>query len=196
MDNIIFENLWVNGQYISVPTQINCHINEFVTNVSFVVTARTPPPVPPAPVEYVVNAGRFIYAQDFSGRSGVGIYAPHPCVEPCSEGGECLTQLYDGSWTAYESMDFGAGVTAFEVQALAKNIYGHIELRLDNPLGKLIGICQLNPTGRWETHACDIKGALGVHDLYLVYKGCLVGTRESFMVRWFRFMSGRPARFS
>jgi hypothetical protein len=188
IDNIRFENLWVDGRYISESSQINCLLNEFVTNVSFVVTAERPPQIPSSPIEYVVNACRRMHAQDFSGRSGVGIYAPHPCVEPCSEGGECLTQLYDGSWTSYERMDFGTDITGFEVRALAKNIYGHIELRLDAPLGKLIGICQLSPTGRWQTYGCNIKSAFGEHDLYLIYKGCLVGLRESFVVNWFRFL--------
>jgi hypothetical protein len=48
-----------------------------------------------------------------------------------------------------------------------------IELRLDRPDGLLVGTCQVTRTGgwqKWETVACPIQGAVGMHALYLVFR--------------------------
>lgn len=47
-----------------------------------------------------------------------------------------------------------------------------IELRLDNLQGKLIGTLPVDSTaGPWQNRTVAVTGAIGLHDLYLVFKG-------------------------
>jgi arabinoxylan arabinofuranohydrolase len=87
---------------------------------------------------------------------------------------EHLTMIHDGDWAAYKYIDFGAGVSGFRAQAASLTYGGTLELHLDRPDGPLVGACQVPRTGgwqMWETVTCPVKGADGIHALYLVFHG-------------------------
>ncbi len=49
-----------------------------------------------------------------------------------------------------------------------------ITLRLDSEVGIAIGTLKVKSTGaldKWEAQSCNIRGARGVHDLYLTFFG-------------------------
>ena len=49
-----------------------------------------------------------------------------------------------------------------------------IALRLDSEVGLAVGTLKVNSTGaldKWEPQSCNIRGAKGVHDLYLTFFG-------------------------
>jgi hypothetical protein len=51
----------------------------------------------------------------------------------------------------------------------------------------LIGTCAVSGTGdwqKWETKYCTVKGANGVHDLYLRFTG---GSEKLFNFNWWKF---------
>jgi len=57
----------------------------------------------------------------------------------------------------------------------------------------LVGTCKVEGTGGWQTWAtvtCDISGASGVHDLYLVFKG---GESYLFNINWWKFKASETA---
>jgi hypothetical protein len=76
-------------------------------------------------------------------------------------------------WALYPNVDFEGGAASVQVQAASKNS-GVIQLRLDSIDGPLLGSCPINNTGGWQSwqwFSADVKGAQGVHDLYLVFEG-------------------------
>jgi hypothetical protein len=112
-------------------------------------------------------------------------------TESCSEGGLNLKNINNGYWTAYNLVNFGTGATSFNARvASANSSGGTIELRLDSTSGTLIGTCTVPGTGGWQnwtTVNCNVSGATGVHNLYLVYKG---GSGALFNLNWFKFITG------
>ncbi len=111
-------------------------------------------------------------------------------TEACSEGGDNIGYIQNGDYTAYNNVDFGAGATSFNVRAASAKSGGDIELRLDSPTGPLAGACSVPGSGAWQawtTITCNVNGASGMHDLYLVFTG---GSGYLFNVNWFEFTLG------
>ena len=73
-----------------------------------------------------------------------------------------------GSYIKVKGVDFGAGAKAFDARVASAANAGNIEIRLDSPVGDLVGVCSVPKTGGWQnwsTKSCAITGARGVHDL-------------------------------
>lgn len=96
-------------------------------------------------------------------------------------GGEVLTNITDSSGACFRYVDFdraageGRGApTQITVQAAGKTYGGAVEVRLDEPDGELIGICNVEPTGDWREmgsfHA-PLKPPTGVRAVWLVFRG-------------------------
>jgi arabinoxylan arabinofuranohydrolase len=90
-----------------------------------------------------------------------------------------------GAWLEYAKIDFGAGVSTFKVNVAALAQYaGSIQIHLDSPTGTEIGSMKMAGTGAWSkyvTQTAAVKGATGVHNLYLVFVGGVaVGNVQSF----------------
>jgi arabinoxylan arabinofuranohydrolase len=86
-----------------------------------------------------------------------------------------VTITDNGAYIKIKGVDFGdKGATKF-FAALAGTAEGAtITLRLDSETGNAIGTLKVKPTGaldKWETQSCNVKGARGVHDLYLKFFG-------------------------
>ena len=73
------------------------------------------------------------------------------------------------------SIDFGSkGATKFNASLAATAEGTTIELRIDSQTSDVVGTLKVKPTGaidKWETQSCTVKGARGVHDLYLKFFG-------------------------
>ncbi len=88
--------------------------------------------------------------------------------------------IKNGTWIAFESFDFGSGVSSFTVNAASTTAAAKtIQLRLGSPTGTLIGSVAVNNTGGWDTFAPFSTTALqpvsGVQNLYLVFVSSSTG---------------------
>ena len=95
-------------------------------------------------------------------------------TQKCSEGGLNVCDTDNGDYIKVKGVDFAAGAKSFQARVASETNGGNIELRLDSPTGTLVGTCAVSGTGggqTWTTKSCEVKGAGGVHDLYLVFTG-------------------------
>jgi alpha-L-arabinofuranosidase len=91
----------------------------------------------------------------------------------CSEGGECVGWIEDGDWIKYAPFDFGKRADLIELRAASATDGGRIEIRLNGPDGKLLGTCNVAPTGGWQswsTFRASITPLSGLNTLCLVFK--------------------------
>ncbi len=145
-----------------------------------------------------VPAGHFALTNDASGYAAI---VPTPAVnftagsgvttEPCAEGGQDLTGITSGDWSAYSSMNL-AGVTMFVARVASAGNGGTIEVRADSPTGTLLGACTVPATGGAQTYVnvyAAISSPGGNHTVYLVYTG---GFGQLFGVEYFGFFNAPP----
>ena len=91
-----------------------------------------------------------------------------------------------GDWVKFSAVDFGEGAHSVAVRvAVAPDYAGRqVQFRLGSITGTLVGSLTVASTGSWstfKTQEASIKGAAGVHDLYLVFSGGAgVGNIDSF----------------
>ena len=109
--------------------------------------------------------------------------------------GEYQMKLKDGGYLQFHDMDFGRGAAAFRIEVSSENATlkgAALELRLDNPAGKLIGSAKVESTGG-KTAYRILSGivsasASGVHDLCLVARGENGDVQgHLFNITWFAF---------
>ncbi|HET6249427.1 MAG TPA: carbohydrate-binding protein [Tepidisphaeraceae bacterium] len=130
-------------------------------------TGTTTPPVTTPPVTTTAPASRTatasISALTYNAKSG---------VVPDTYGGMGTN---GGNWAEYSQVNFGTGVTSFTANIAALAQYaGTVQIRLDSPTGTLVGSLKITGTGAWNKYVSQttaIKGATGVHNLYLVFVG-------------------------
>lgn len=108
-----------------------------------------------------------VIASNASQRSG-------PQNVPCSEGGECVGFISQGSWLRHDNVNFGTNTTSVVIRAAAHSGTGGIvELRDGHFDGPLLGACEVGATGdwqKWQDFTATIKPTSGVKNLYLVFK--------------------------
>lgn len=68
---------------------------------------------------------------------------------PSSEGGNCIGWLEHGDWVRYKGIDFGERTRQIEIRAASASRGGIIDIRLNNPEGRLLGSCLVPNTGGW-----------------------------------------------
>src|SRR5262249_22061299 len=110
------------------------------------------------------------------------------------EGGQDISDIQSGDWSAYNNLNL-TGAELFVARVASAATGGSIEIHLDSPSGTLIGTCPVPATGADQTYAnafCEVSSASGVHNVYLVYVGS-GGTL--FNVQSFGFFSA-PLSFS
>ncbi|MDQ0878542.1 hypothetical protein QFZ77_007201 [Paenibacillus sp. V4I3] len=103
----------------------------------------------------------------------------------CEGGGASLRNHGVAAWIAFQNADLGSGVDAFEARVAQAEAGAKIEIRLDAPDGRLIGICAVSPTGGWQawtTVKAELSGAAGIRDVYLIFDGTV-------QISWFRLYS-------
>ncbi len=111
-------------------------------------------------------------------------------TEECAAGGRNVCDIQNGESLMVSGVDFGAGAAAFKVSASSALNGGTLELHLDTSDGSLIGMVPIAGTGgwqNWESFACEITGAEGIHDLYFTFSG--EGDAPLFNLDWWQFTS-------
>ncbi|MNE73706.1 Arabinoxylan arabinofuranohydrolase precursor [compost metagenome] len=85
-----------------------------------------------------------------------------------------VSDIGSGDWTAVSKVDFGSGAASFMAQVSSVAGGGILELRLGDPKGKLIGTLEVPSTNGWDQWievTTEVAGAVGIHDLYMVFQG-------------------------
>jgi len=81
----------------------------------------------------------------------------------------------NGAYIKLKGVDFGKkGAKKFLASVASASAGSKIELRLDSETGPLIATLKIKSTGtldKWQTQSCRVRGAKGVHDLYLQFTG-------------------------
>jgi hypothetical protein len=145
-----------------------------------------------------LNAGRLAFTNSASGYAAIIPIAAANynslsgvATETCSEGGQDITGIANGDWSAYNGINL-TGVNTVVTRVASAASGGNVEIHLDSPSGTLVGTCAVSGTGGWQTYVnayCNISGASGTHNIYLVYAG---GGGTLFNVQFFGFYSAPP----
>ncbi|MEC0168587.1 glycoside hydrolase family 43 protein [Paenibacillus graminis] len=90
-------------------------------------------------------------------------------------GERLVTDIDNGDWIGISGVGFGSeGAKAFSASVISLEGGGAIELHLDDPAGVLVGELAVpaanGPEKRMELKT-EVSGAVGVHNLYLVFTG-------------------------
>jgi len=104
--------------------------------------------------------------------------------ENCSEGGQDMGYLSNGSYIEFNQLNLN-GANTFTARTASDTAGGSIAVYLDSPNGTLIGTMSVPGTGGWETwitQTISLNGASGCHNVYLVFTG-------GFNIQWFNFGS-------
>jgi len=101
---------------------------------------------------------------------------------PSSEGGNCIGWLEHGDWVRYKGIDFGERTRQIEIRAASASRGGIIDIRLNNPEGRLLGSCLVPNTGGWQSWTSfitKIKPVSGVKTLCLLFRVPRPGQRST-----------------
>lgn len=86
-----------------------------------------------------------------------------------------VTDIDNGGWIGISGVDFGSqGAEVFSASVMGLEGGGTLELHLDEPDGVLVGklsVPAANGPEEWVELNTEVKGAEGVHHLYLVFAG-------------------------
>ncbi|WP_244209349.1 family 43 glycosylhydrolase [Paenibacillus ferrarius] len=85
-----------------------------------------------------------------------------------------VTDINNGDWLAVSNADFGdKGAASFEAN-MASTVGGKVEIRLDSPIGKVIGTLDVAPTGGdqvWQLLKTDVENVKGIHNIFFMFSG-------------------------
>lgn len=104
-----------------------------------------------------------------------------------TERNQLVTNIDEDEYIMVKGVDFGKGAKSFTVSASCLLLGGSIELRIDAPDGKCIGNVGITCTkDKFQEFTTNIKGAKGVHDLYLTFKGGKIQKKNLFVLDWWK----------
>jgi dextranase len=123
-----------------------------------------------------------IQAENYDSMSGIG-------TETTSDTGGgldiCDVNNTNGdSYVAFNNIDFGNGSTNVSARVASAVANGTVEFHLDSPTGTLVATVTVGNTGgwqSWQTISAPVSGALGVHQLFVVFKNAASN------LNWFNF---------
>lgn len=85
-----------------------------------------------------------------------------------------VTTINNGDWTAVANVDFGdKGAASFDAN-VAGSVGGKIEIRLDSPIGQVIGTLNVTPTAdeqTWQLLHTAVTSVSGVHNVFFLFQG-------------------------
>lgn len=111
-------------------------------------------------------------AQFFNTMSGVGT---QNAQDPAEGGGQRLTNVNHGDWTAYEPVNL-INIEEISFRVRSEGIGGVIEVRQDAPDGELLGAATVPDTGgEWTFVSTDVDDPGETFTLYLVFANPDVG---------------------
>ncbi|WHY02619.1 glycoside hydrolase family 43 protein [Neobacillus sp. DY30] len=99
-----------------------------------------------------------------------------------------VTDINNGDWVAVSQADFGKnGAASFEAN-IASTVGGEIEIRVDSPVGEVIGALEVTPTGGdqgWRLMKTEVKKVSGIHNIFFIFKG--EGENNLFNMDYWKF---------
>jgi hypothetical protein len=96
-----------------------------------------------------------------------------------------IFDLDDGEYIRLRGVDFQKGAKSFAITAAATGT-ATVTLRLNSQDGPVIGQAVISSTGsvdKYRTFTAKVKGATGVHDLYL----CFGNVQGDVRLDWWQF---------
>ncbi len=107
-----------------------------------------------------------------------------------AEGG-FLDGIHHNAYASYQGIDFGSGASGISAHVSSGSQGGTIEVKLDSLNGPTVGTVSVPPLGGWDAWVdimanIDDKAAVGVHDVYLVFRGAN-GADNPCNLDWFTF---------
>lgn len=102
--------------------------------------------------------------------------------------GVYVTRTTDRSYFKVAGVDFGKGAKTFIASVANGQPHSTIELRLDRVDGPAIGSMDVGATGapgQWREKSTNVSNAIGVRDLYMVFKGR--GEQSMLDIDYWRF---------
>jgi hypothetical protein len=147
-------------------------------------------------VYLVYTAGMNIECFDFQGIMNSTEAASYNAISGCAaqttgsegSGEENIGFITNGSYTEYTNVDMN-NVTFFEARVASPSGGCTISIHEGSPTGTLIGTCSVPATGSystWTTVNCNLNGASGYQNVYLVYTA-------GMNVEWFAFQGTLPS---
>jgi hypothetical protein len=116
-------------------------------------------------------------------------WAPGVTTAGDMRSGIYVTRTLDRTYIKVAGVEFGsAGARRFFASVANGTPRSTMELRLDRLDGPVIGTLPVGETGaagQWQERSASIKGAIGTHDLFLVFRGA--DDRSSFDFDHWRF---------
>jgi len=125
-----------------------------------------------------LNPFERVEAETFNMQNGIK-------TEISGAGGMSVCNIDNGDWIKVRGVDFGKTRAKTFMASVAGN-GGQIEIMLDNPSGKPIGVCKITPTGgtqQWKITTCKLAKITGVHDVYFKFIG---GSASLFNFDWWK----------
>jgi len=109
--------------------------------------------------------------------------------------GVYVTRIKNGSYIKVSGVDFGSHQSSsFSARVASGSEGGAINIHLDSIDGAVIASLPVSNTGgwdHWETKTARVSGAVGTHDLFLVFTG--EGSEQLFNFDYYRFGHKRVA---
>jgi glucosylceramidase len=140
---------------------------------------------------YTVSAGTQIQVSSYNDSAGAQTEFTGD-----TGGGYDMGYANGGAHAVYKNVDFGAGYRSVSARvacdpANGGNCGGTLEFRLDSASGPLAGSVTIPATGGWQSwqtaSGTASASAVGVHDLYMVFKAPASGSTSLGNVNWFQF---------
>ena len=98
-----------------------------------------------------------------------------------------VTDIDEGEYILVTGVDFGNGAKSFTASCSSKFWGGKIEVRLDAPDGRLAGVVEIPYTEfKYKEFSTSLTDCLGVHDLYLVFRGTAHQKQNVFNFDWWK----------
>lgn len=146
---------------------------------------------------YVAPAVSQIQASSFNSTAGadnsadITTYGLETETTNDTNGGYDVGYATAGDLLLFKNVDFGSGVSGVSARVACNgNCGGSLEFHLDSPTGTLVSSVMIPATSGWQNwntvHALA-GGALGVHDLYVVFTAAPGGTTSLGNLNWFQF---------
>ena len=158
-------------------------VEEFAYNADGSFPLIKPTKAGPEQIE-TLNPYRRVEAETINWSSGIK-------TEPIDAGTMAIGYIENGDYVRVSGVDFGDGAASFHASVASNGSGGKIELHLDSADGRQIGACDVPVTGGWQNWTmtdCEVSGASGTHDLYLVFTG---GSSYLFNVDWWQFRKSK-----
>ncbi|MGO4109743.1 family 43 glycosylhydrolase [Paenibacillus sp. YAF4_2] len=131
-------------------------------------------------------------AETIAWNAGIATEKSEAPGNPVEEINLDVTNVSQGDWLAVANADFGTdGAATFEANVASTN-GGKIEIRVDSPIGDVIGTLDVHSTGgaqQWKLMKTDLTNVKGVHNIFFMFSG---EGDNLFNIDYWKFTSKNP----